>query len=199
MNNKVLDEVYFSVDGEFDGPHPPRHSLLSFGAVAFTLRKGILGEFEVNLETLPGATMHPRTKTEFWDRFPDMYEATRQDTKSPPEAMEMFRDFYKEHAKDRSGVLIEYPGPSDFFWIYWYFMEFLGECPFGHSGQLGMKSYAAAALKQPLRHSTKRNMPKRWFASKLPHTHLAIDDAREQAHLAIRMMCEHLEVPLPRL
>jgi hypothetical protein len=62
-----------------------------------------------------------------------------------------------------------------------------------------MKTYSAAVLKKPLRHSNKRNMPKRWFSSKLPHTHIALDDARQQGHMAIRMMCEHLELPLPPL
>jgi transcription initiation factor IIE alpha subunit len=42
MDERVLDEVYFSVDGEFDGPYPPAHSTLAIGVVEFTLNRGIL-------------------------------------------------------------------------------------------------------------------------------------------------------------
>lgn len=199
MDSRVLDEVYFSVDGEFDGPYPPAHSMLAVGVVAFTLNRGILGEWSANITPLEGATMDPKVKAGFWDRFPEAYAATLENQQDPYQAMYGFRDFYKQHAKDRAGVFVEFPGPSDFFWVHWYFNRFLGENPFGHSGQLGLKTYVSAVLKRPLRHSTKRNMPKRWFASKLKHTHIALDDAREQAHMAIRLMCEHLEAPLPQL
>ena len=49
MNDKILDEVFFSVDGEFDGTHPPKHSMLAVGAVAFTLRDGIIDEWTRNI------------------------------------------------------------------------------------------------------------------------------------------------------
>ena len=197
--DNILDEVFFSVDGEFDGPYPPAHSMLSVGVVAFTLRRGVRGEWSANIEPLEGAIMDPKVKREFWDKNPDAYAATLVNQQDPYQAMYGFRDFYRQFVTDRAGTFVEYPGPSDFFWCHWYFNRFLGENPFGHSGQLGMKTYSAAVLKKPLRHSNKRNMPKRWFSSKLPHTHIALDDARQQGHMAIRMMCEHLELPLPPL
>lgn len=199
MDDRILDEVFFSVDGEFDGPFPPKHSMLAIGAVAFTLRRGVFDEFSANIKPLPGATMHPRVKEEFWDQQPEAYAATLVDQIEPLEAMLRFNEFYHRHAKAREGVFLEYPGAIDYFWCHWYFMNFLGEDPFGHSGQFGVKTYVSAALKRPLRHSTKKNMPKRWFASKLPHTHIAVEDAHQQAHIAIRMMCENLEIDLPPL
>ncbi|HQU41770.1 MAG TPA: hypothetical protein PK867_03115, partial [Pirellulales bacterium] len=39
------------------------------------------------------------------------------------------------------------------------------------------------------RDSTKRNMPKRWF-DKLPHTHVALDDALGQGALFCNMLEE---------
>lgn len=198
-DTRILDEVYFSVDGEFDGSHPPTHSMLSVAAVAFTLRKGILGEWSANIKPLEGAQMDPRVKFEFWDRNPQAYAATLVDQQEPAQAMQGFKDFYYQHAKERAGVFLEYPGAIDYFWCHWYFMNFLGEDPFGHSAAFGVKTYVSAALRRPLRHSTKRNMHKSWFASRLPHTHIALDDARQQGHMAIRMMCEHLEIQLPPL
>jgi len=199
MNDRLLSEVFFSVDGEFDGPFPPNHSMLSIGSVAFTLSDGVIGEFSVNIKPLSGATMDPVVKREFWDKHPEALASTLVDQQSPKVAMQQFRNFYNQYAKPREGVFLEYPGAIDYFWCHWYFLNFLGEDPFGHSGQFGVKTYASAALKRPLRHSTKRNMPKRWFASKLPHTHVALDDARQQAHLAIRMMCDNLDIELPPL
>jgi hypothetical protein len=65
-------------------------------------------------------------------------------------------------------------------------MRFVGESPFSHSA-LDIKSYAMAMLKTEYRQSTKRNMPRQWF-DKLPHTHVALDDAIEQGALFCNML-----------
>lgn len=222
IDKRILGEVYFSVDGEFDGSHPPKHSMLSVGVVAFTLEDGIIGEFSRNLLHLSRQnnslrsswlsslgfptdhTMDISVWIDFWSKHPEAFAATQRDQVSPNEAMSDFLNFYSETVKKvgkgmRDGVFIEYPGGIDYFWCHWYFMEYLGEDPFGHSRSMSMKSYAAASKKKAFCHSTKRNLPKSWFSSKIKHTHIALDDARGQAHQAIRMMCEHLEIDLPPL
>lgn len=50
-----------------------------------------------------------------------------------------------------------------------------------------MNTYAKAVLKTGYRDSTKRNMPRSWF-DKLPHTHVALDDAIEQGALFCNML-----------
>ena len=220
IDKRVLDEVYFSVDGEFDGSHPPRHSMLQVGACAFTLREGIIGEFERSIFPLPGPiyqrdrvewlesiglptghTMDKAVWDGFWSRQPAAWRAVNTDKYVPAVAMHDFKLWYDlmmdGRGGPRSGVLIEYPGGIDYFWIHWYFLEFLGEDPFGHSRAMSMKSYAAAVTKGPFCHATNRNLPKRWFKPKMPHPHTAMADARGQAHWAIRMMCEHLEIACP--
>ena len=87
-------------------------------------------------------------------------------------------------------VFVAYPAGFDFLFVYWYMLRFAGESPFSHSA-LDMKTYAMALLKKPYRESTKRNMPKRWFPPS-PHTHVALDDAREQGLLFINMLSENL-------
>jgi hypothetical protein len=52
-----------------------------------------------------------------------------------------------------------------------------------------MKTLAMTLLGTDYRDSTKRNMPRRWF-DKLPHTHLALDDAIEQGALFCNMLKE---------
>ncbi len=226
LDPRIFDEVFFSVDGEFDGTHPPRHSMLSVGACAFTLRDGIIGEFERNIFSLVGPTegsreaqerrsawlqsiglptghtMDKRVWDDFWSKWPDAWAHANTDQVVPAVAMNDFRVWYNMVMKEqklspRSGVLIEYPGGIDYFWIHWYFMEYLGEDPFGHSRAMSMKSYAAAVTKGPFCHATNRNLPKHWFKPKMPHPHTALADARGQAHWAIRMMCEHLEIDSP--
>ena len=71
-------------------------------------------------------------------------------------------------------------------WIYWYLIQFTGECPFSHSG-IDIRTYAMGMLARDYTHTVKRHMPKEWF-DELPHTHLAIDDAIEQGALFCNML-----------
>ena len=83
-------------------------------------------------------------------------------------------------------VFVGYPAAYDFMFVYWYLMCFAGESPFSHSA-LDIKTFAMALLKTHYRDATKRNMPKNWF-DKLPHTHVALDDAIEQGALFCNML-----------
>ena len=75
--------------------------------------------------------------------------------------------------------------------ITWYLWRYCGRTPFSHSA-LDIKTYAMALLRCEYRESSKRNMPRRWFAA-LPHTHVALDDAIEQGHLFCNMLKENLQ------
>ena len=86
-------------------------------------------------------------------------------------------------------VFVAYPAGFDFLFVYWYLIRFVGESPFSHSA-LDIKSFAMAVLKSDYRDSTKRNMPTHWF-DKLPHNHVALDDAIEQGALFCNMLKEN--------
>ncbi|UCH52703.1 MAG: exonuclease, partial [Pseudomonadota bacterium] len=79
-------EIYVSTDIEADGPIPGPHSMLSFASVAYGRDKTVLASFSANLETLPDATPHPRTM-EWWQQFPQAWEACRKDTRDPQHVM----------------------------------------------------------------------------------------------------------------
>ncbi|HKB41636.1 MAG TPA: hypothetical protein VKD72_34750, partial [Gemmataceae bacterium] len=83
-------------------------------------------------------------------------------------------------------VFVGYPVAYDFLFVYWYLMRFAGESPFSHSA-LDIKTYAMALLGREYRESVKRNMPPEWFDD-LPHTHVALDDARGQGALFCNML-----------
>lgn len=181
-----MTEIYFSTDVETDGPIPGPHSMLSFASAAYTADKQLLDTFSANLETLPGATAHPKT-AEWWLTQPQAWAACRKDPESPEQAMRRYVEWIKGHKG--SPVFVAYPAGFDFLFVYWYLIKFAGESPFSHSA-LDMKTFAMATLKTDYRQSTKRNMPKRWF-DKMPHTHVALDDALEQGALFCNMLKEN--------
>jgi hypothetical protein len=183
-----MQEIYISVDIEADGPIPGPHSMLSLGAVALLPTGKEVGSFEVNLELLEGATGHPDTMA-WWATQGPAWDACRSNLKSPVVGMTAFVDWVGKVSAGNSAtpVCVAYPAGFDFMFIYWYMIKFAGKSPFSFSCQ-DVKSYASAVLKLPYRKATKKNMPKAWFKGLPPHTHVAIDDAREQGLLFINML-----------
>jgi hypothetical protein len=181
-----MTEIYISTDVESDGPIPGPHSMLSFGSAAYTADKQLLSTFTANLHTLPGAEPDPRTAA-WWKAQPEAWAACRTDLQDPAHAMKDYVAWLK--GLPARPVFVAYPAGFDFMFVYWYLMRFAGESPFSHSA-LDMKSFAMAMLRLDYRDSTKRAMPRRWF-DKLPHTHVALDDAIEQGALFCNMLAEN--------
>lgn len=181
-----MPEIYISTDVETDGPIPGPHSMLSFGSAAYTENKELVSTFSANLETLPNASAHPKT-AEWWKTQPEAWAACRSNLESPQVAMVRYVTWIK--SLKGKPVFVAYPAGFDFLFVYWYLMNFVGESPFSHSA-LDVKSFAMAVLKKDYRESTKRNMPKHWF-DKLPHNHVALDDAIEQGALFCNMLKEN--------
>ena len=182
-----MSELYFSVDVETDGPIPGPHSMLSFGAVALDLDGNEHAAMEWNLDLLEEAKPHPDTQR-FWMENPAAYRATREATKPSSQAMNEFVNLVDEISGklNLKPVFVAYPAGFDFLFMYWYMIQFVGRSPFSFSA-LDMKSYAMAKLSLPYRQSTKRNFPKAWIPQ-LPHTHIALDDAREQGLIFLEML-----------
>ena len=178
-----MSEIYISTDVETDGPIPGPHSMLSFGSAAYTADKQLVSTFTANLETLEGATADPETAA-WWKTQPEAWAACRTDLQKPEAAMRAYVAWLK--SLKGKPVFVAYPAGFDFLFVYWYLIRFAGESPFSHSA-LDMKSYAMAVLGRDYRDSTKRNMPKGWF-DKLPHNHVALDDAIEQGALFCNML-----------
>jgi len=188
-NTEAKSELYFSMDIEADGPYPLDYSMLSLGVTALLPDGTELSTFEVNFEQLPGAREHPATM-EWWEQFPEAWEYCRQDLKSPSDGMEEFVTWVENTCGNRyKPVAVAMPSTFDYMFVYIYMMKFAGRAPFSFSC-IDMKSVAMTLLKKKsFRRSGKQNWPKRWFTD-LPHTHKAIDDAREQGQSFIRMLKE---------
>jgi hypothetical protein len=178
-------EIYVSTDVEADGPIPGPHSMLSFASAAYTADKRLLSMFAVNLETLPGASPHPETM-KWWATQPEAWKACRENVQDPGEAMTRFLGWLE--GLPGPVVFVGYPAAYDFLFVYWYLIRFTGKSPFSHSA-LDIKTLAMALLGNGYRRATKRNMPSSWF-DELPHTHRALDDAKEQGALFCNMLTE---------
>ena len=178
-----VKEIYCSTDIEADGPIPGKYSMLSLACSAGRFKNGkleVVDEFSRNLERLPGAEEHPDTMN-FWSGFPDAYNATRIDTVDPEIAMKEFSEWLK--GLPGKTILTTWPGGYDFMWVVWYLHYFTGSCPLGIT-EYNMKTAAKIALRHNrLSTVNKSNMPSKWFENAPKHSHIALDDAREQLML----------------
>jgi hypothetical protein len=184
-----MPEIYVSTDIEADGPIPGPHSMLSFASAAYLADKTLLGTFSANLEMLPGANGHPETM-KWWATQTAAWEACRQDLRAPEEALREYAHWLK--ALPGKPVFVGYPVAFDFMFVQWYLHKFTGSSPFSFFA-LDIKTYAMAVLKMDYRETMKSSMPPRWFDEGLAHTHLALDDAKEQGALFCNMLQEHLK------
>lgn len=181
-------EIYVSTDVETDGPIPGENSMLSFGSAAF-----IVGEtdpvstFTRNLNVLPGAVPNKSTM-DWWNTQPEAWKAHRENLVDSKAAMEDYIQWLKDLENKYKGkvVFVGYPAGFDFMFVYWYLIKFCQYSPFSFSA-IDIKTYAMAILNTPYRETTKRTMPREWFA-KIKHNHIAIDDAIEQGMLFMNIL-----------
>ena len=201
----MMDEIYVSTDVETDGPIPGPYSMLSIGSVAYALsqengrlERVRLGEFSANLETLPGASSHPEVM-DWWAKQPAAWEACRKNLEAPRDAMRRYYEWVSQlpgiklgnKGDVKNAVFVGYPSGFDFTFVFWYFMSFVGESPFGFAA-LDVKSYASAHLRQGYFQTTKKTMPKEWFPKDMAHTHVAVEDAAEQGELFMNILIRNL-------
>lgn len=181
-------DIYVSVDIECTGPCPGLNSMISIGAVAcieadnergFT----VVSEFAENLRELEGSRRDLDTM-QFWAKNPNAWRAA---TYYPSPADQVIRSLvaWAESLPGRP-VFCAFPAGFDFTFVYYYCHRFVGRCPFGYAA-LDMKSYAHAIMGGRLSKAAKRYMPKEWHDPNAKHTHVALEDAREQAYLFFQM------------
>lgn len=184
-----MPEIYVSTDVETDGPIPGPHSMLSLASAAYLADKTLVGTFSANLEMLPGASGHPETM-KWWETQKEAWAACRRDLRSPEETMQEYAAWLT--ALPGKPVFVGYPVVFDYMFVQWYLHKFTGGSPFSFFA-LDIKTYAMAVLKMDYRDTVKSTMPPRWFDEGLPHTHLALDDAKEQGALFCNMLNERLK------
>ena len=177
--------IYVSVDIEADGKIPSQSNLMSIGAAKVDPESLLVYDtFHINLLPREDAVPDPDTM-EWWSKYPNALKAATIGAVEPLEAMQKFRDWLLGPRP----VFVGYPATYDFMWVYDYFIRYLGECPFGFSG-LDIKTLAMTVMDVPYPQAVKRRMPREWFRGTGKHSHLAVQDAVEQAMLFAAIMKE---------
>lgn len=180
-------EIYVSTDIEADGPIPGPNSMLSFASLALLADKTEVGVFTANLVALPGASPDARVET-WWQQFPEAYTKTRENPRAPETVMPEYLAWLK--TLPGKAIFVGWPASYDFLWIYWYLVRFTGERPYGENA-LDIRSYAMGMRKTEFRMTARSYLPKRLWDEGLPHTHVALDDAREQGMLFCNLLAEN--------
>lgn len=181
-------EIYISTDIESDGPIPGDNSMLSLASVALREDGTEVSSFTCNLELLPGAKGDPDTMRWWLEKEPAAWKECRSGLLLPPQqAMKLYTAWVTELRG--APVFVAYPAGYDFLFVYWYLRKFTGKSPFSFQA-LDMRSFAMGLLGKPFKRSGKGDWPSEWVSNLPKHTHVALDDAREQGQSFIRMLAQ---------
>ena len=188
MGDPIRKELYVSTDIETNGPIPGDNAMLSIGSAVFTEDGKMIDTFTANMFPMKGSAPNPETM-KWWETQP---KALLEVHKNQRPAKEVMSDYCAWLNKlPGKPIFVGYPAGFDFSFVYWYLHFFCGQCPFGFSC-IDIKSYAMAKLGKDFRETTKRNMPKEWFAEGQKHSHIALEDAIEQGILFCNMLRDNV-------
>ncbi|MBA2253746.1 MAG: 3'-5' exonuclease [Chloroflexi bacterium] len=174
------EEVLISVDIEASGPSPGTGSLVSLGAC---LVERPDEAFYVEVRPIPGLP---------WDDATEQIHGLSREHLSragtdPAAAMRSFADWIEGTRDGRRPVFAAFNAAFDWMFVADYFHRFLGSNPFGISA-LDQKAYFMAKHDVPVWSGTVKAAVRRHYPTAMPHTHHALDDAREQAELMMRLL-----------
>jgi len=177
-----VDEAWISVDVEASGPTPGSGSLIAIGACLVDQPEV---QFEATIAPIPGLPWSASAQ--------EVHGLTREhlatEGASPENAMRSFADWVTAVAAGRRPVFVGFNATFDWMFVADYFHRFVGRNPFGTSG-LDLKAlYLGRHLGEVRRwaDTTSENVVRR-YPVELPHTHLPLDDALEQAELCRRIL-----------
>ena len=195
----MTTEAYFSFDIEADGPIPGPFSMSSIGACVAGHRDTAGQIHRSDTDRSYYAELKPISE----DFVPDAAAVSGldravlvRDGKDPAHEMAVMNGWIESSCRELAAelgvstvrpIFAAYPLGYDWMWISWYSNRFAGGSPFGHSTAIDMKTLFATKAGRGIVGATKRNMPKHLLGTG-PHTHNALDDAREQGQMLMNML-----------
>ncbi len=174
-------ETFISVDVETAGPFPERYSLLSIGAC---LVNDPADGFYIELKpTKPGvleSSLHASQLS---------IENLSREGVPPVVAMQQLSDWIRRAAPPgQRPLMVAFNAPYDWAFINHYFLEYLGENPFGHSA-IDIKAFYMGLIGCPWEETSMLYLSPRFLkGQQLPHDALA--DARLQADLFRQLLAQ---------
>ncbi len=173
-----MRETYISVDVETTGPVPGTFSMYQLGAcVVGSEHRTFFAELRL---------LNDNCLEEDLAACGVTLDQLRAKGADPAAVMRQFAAWVLYVSRRRRPVFVAFNATFDWMFVHWYFFQFLGHSPFGHSG-LDMKAYYMGLAGCPWELTSKRYVSRR-FRPQRRHTHNALDDAIEQAQIFERML-----------
>jgi len=113
-------QLWIMVDIETSGPLIGTHSLTELGAVAGSMKDGIVDRFEALVKPIGAAVV----------ASPDSFEKAKKEGVAPADAMKRFAA-WSAPLLGKKALFVARPAAFDWPWIVWYAWTYLGENPFG--------------------------------------------------------------------
>ncbi len=183
-------DLFISADVETDGPIPGEYSMLSF---ALTLAGSFDGSRFERFEPRPENALYLELKPISARFQPEALAVNGLDRAElqnsgaePAEAMRAASAWVRGRAGPARPVLVAYPVAFDWSFLYWYFIHFTGDSPFGFSSCLDIRTLYQSRALTTFDHASQTAMPS-WLRPRREHTHHAIDDAWEQGELFVNL------------
>lgn len=178
----MADEVWISVDVETSGPTPSTGSLIAIGACRVD---NPAEGFSVEIRPQADRPWNPDAEA-IHGLTRERLEATGVEA---GEAMRALEAWLVATCGDGRPVFVAFNAPFDWMFVADYAWCHLGHNPFGHTA-LDIKAlYLGRHLADVHRWSdTGRLAVLERYPVDLPHTHNALDDAREQATILTRLL-----------
>lgn len=197
-----MADIYFSVDVEADGPIPGQfaNSMLSIGVhtPGYRDETGQLHRLAPDAQLNFYRELKPISPN--WDPAALAVSGLNRQTlldggREPAVAMRELAAEVEafvltipaDHGGLNRAVFCAYPLGFDWLFTYWYLQFFTGGSPFGHSGHIDMKTLYLAKAGCSISGATKQRMPRQLLGAG-PHTHHALDDAREQGDMLMKLL-----------
>ncbi len=180
LKDKIMKkEIYISVDVEADGPVPGDYSMLSIGAcVAGDPEKSFYRELKPISDKFDPEALQVCG----FDREKLIAEGA-----DPKAAIEEFSAWLVEICGPGCRpVFVAFNATFDWMFVHWYLIHFTGSDPFGISG-LDIKAYYMGVFGKEYWSDTSKSRLDKRFLGESPHTHNALDDAREQAEIFLKI------------
>jgi len=171
-------EVYISVDIEASGPIPGEYNMLSLGAcVVGDTSKSFYAELQpVTDKFIPEAMAVSKLS----------FEHLQSKGEDPAQAMVRLATWLVKATGESKPVFVGFNATFDWAFVNWYFHKFLHENPFGIGG-IDIKAFYMGLAGATWDETRSSQLPVK-FASKSPHTHNALDDAKAQAEIFQKLL-----------
>lgn len=179
-------DVFFSVDVETDGSVPGLYSILSLAIVRAGTYDGCTWVRPEKYDHFFYKELKPISE-QFEIEALDVNGLDRESLKvsgvSPEVAMNDAYNWVVKESEGGTPVMVAYPLSFDWSFLHWYFVRFCAQgSPFGHSRGFDIKTAFSVKSGMPLSEAGLGKVYD-FLRGDQPHTHNALDDAREQAEI----------------